>query len=348
MLRRCMSTVRGLRKSSRAISRLFARPRPGARTSSSRLDSPPAAEVAGRRRRPRCRSACSPRAARSTASRAASGLAPSRRAVRCAATSRSTTSSPRPAATSRSGSTLRLGALEGCTRVRNQLQRAIELLRRRLWLALEQRDLAERVRERRQRLCLPGVGRDRRQRRCAGLDVPHLLRLGEDRRGPTQRGDRIVPLLGFAPTLEQRATALPRSGGERSWSSTASPQARAAPSLRARWRAPSPIRAAAAAPSRACPRTQSMNPERARRRSAACSVDAGDPTRFARAPRRDPSRLSAAARRSGTPDRVVLSAPARSSCSNRRPRRRSGAQPGSRRSARANPQAAGRSLRPRR
>ena len=45
----------------------------------------------------------------------------------------------------RSGSALRLGALEGCTRVRNQLQRAIELLRRRLRLALEQRDLAERV-----------------------------------------------------------------------------------------------------------------------------------------------------------------------------------------------------------
>ncbi len=98
MFRTCVSTVRGLRNISSAISRSVC---PAARwriTSSSRGVSPPCASCAAASR-PRRRSARSPSAASWSATRATSGLAPSRRAARCAATSRSTASARRSHAT---------------------------------------------------------------------------------------------------------------------------------------------------------------------------------------------------------------------------------------------------------
>src|SRR5919204_299581 len=71
-----------------------------------------------------------------------------------------------------------------------------------LGLAVEERDLAERVRERGDRLRLAGVGRDLGERRGAGSGDGRLAGLGGQRRRPAQRRDRVVALLGRLPALE--------------------------------------------------------------------------------------------------------------------------------------------------
>ena len=185
MLRTCMSTVRGLRKSSWAISR-FVRPTATRRTtSSSRRDSPAPLGV-GRRAAPE--PAHDRLAERRHLARRLGGERPgaelARRAVGVAealerrlALAGGGEGDP--------GAQLDLGALEREVEAAVQLDRVRELLGRRVGVAVGERRLADRVRERREGVGVPGLGGDPRQRLGAGVRLREVAAPGEERRAPS-------------------------------------------------------------------------------------------------------------------------------------------------------------------
>ena len=212
MLRTCMSTVRGLRNSSWAISR-FVRPTETSRITSSSRRERPAVSCSAAARRPRCGSSGSPRRANSAAAAAARGLRPelARAAVgllepleRRLALARG---GQRDAGPQRD-----LRALE-----RDLQARPAVRARAPIWCAaavgvtLGQRGLAERVGERRQRVRMAGRRGDRRQRlRCTRAPAARSPLGGEDLRGGAQAPDRVVVVLAALPALQHGAEVLLR------------------------------------------------------------------------------------------------------------------------------------------
>ena len=196
MLRTCMSTVRGLRNSSCAISR-FVRPTASRRTTSrSRRDKPPpSASAAARAPEP-------PHdrlAERGDLARRLGGQRPraelARRAVGVAealerrlALARGGQRDP--------GALLDLRALERHVQARCS-STARESCSAAVSVAVEQRDLGDRVRERRERVGVPGLRRDPRQRLGARVRAVAVAPRGEE---------------GGAPA----DAARPHSGGRRS------------------------------------------------------------------------------------------------------------------------------------
>ena len=211
MLRTCMSTVRGLRKSSCGdLAVRAADARPAAR--------PRARAATGRRPRRRPRRGAEPLLDRLAERRdLARGLGRqraraelARRAVGARRGARAPASRSPAAASATPARSSICARSNGMSRPRCSSTRAARAARRRSsGVALEQRGLADRVRERGERVGVPGRGRDpasaprRRRARRRG-------RRGRAKKPAAQRRPqtRVVVVLAALPALEQRAAVL--------------------------------------------------------------------------------------------------------------------------------------------
>ena len=208
MLRTCMSTVRGLRNRSCAISR-FVRPTASRRTTSrSRRDRPPPSASAAARAPRRDHDGLAERGdlarhlggERPRAELAGRAVGVAEALERELALARGGQRDP--------GAVLDLRALERHVQPAVELDRARELLGRGVGIALQQRDLGDRVRERRERVGVPGLRGDPGQDLGAGVRAVAVALRGEEGRAPADAADGVVVVVALLPAPEDRAAAL--------------------------------------------------------------------------------------------------------------------------------------------
>jgi len=205
-----MSTVRGLRNSSCATSRFVRPTATRRRISSSRGVSPPRSVAAAARSPSHCATEA-PSAA--TLVRGRGGQRP------CAELARREVGVAQAlegglelagGGERDPGAQLDMRALEGDVERAEDLRGARELDRGGVRVALEQRGLADRMRERAERVGVARDGGDLRQRLRAAVRARTIAAGGEVRRAPAQPPDAEVAVLAVAPAAQQRPAVLGR------------------------------------------------------------------------------------------------------------------------------------------